>query len=137
MCAIREGQVHAKANKLAMAKEYGLNNSEFEFIITVYYAEGALTVKDLSERLMLCSQAVTKIAKNLQQMGYIQTRKMQHDRRMTWIQLTERGSAVGQRDEASNEDQLRRALAAAPNLELEELEGFLKELMVASKVASR
>jgi DNA-binding MarR family transcriptional regulator len=114
--------------KYNMAKQYGLNTSEFEVLVSLYQSSEPLSIKQLSNELLLCSQAITKICKNLQSLGLVDSSKSSIDRRITRVELTAAGNRI-----ASVEDDYRRklisnGLSGSKSPELQQLENHLEQV---------
>jgi MarR family 2-MHQ and catechol resistance regulon transcriptional repressor len=84
--------------KYNMAREAGLNTSEYEFLISLLHSEKTLSIKELSNELLLCSQAITKISKHLEKLGLIESEKSTKDRRITYINLSKEGKDLANRE---------------------------------------
>src|SRR4051812_48874575 len=89
--------------KYNMAKQYGLNTSEFEVLISLYHVGEPLSIKQLSSELLLCSQAITKICKNLQKLDMVECKKSSLDRRLTKAELTATGNKVARTEKEYRE----------------------------------
>lgn len=93
-----------------IARRSGLNTSELEVLVSLYHASDPLSIKHLSNDLMLCSQAITKICKNLQALGLIESRKSSIDRRITWVELSARGAVIAKEEKEYREGFLKQVL---------------------------
>lgn len=78
-----------RALRHRMAAQAGLNVSEYDLLAALHHAQRPMSVKELSQSLFLCSQAITKITKSLCRHGYLLTYKSATDRRITYVSPTE------------------------------------------------
>ncbi len=83
-----------KKIKHQLAKQAELNASEFELLLILANSEEAVSIKLAAEKLLLCSQAVTKISKSLERKEFISFEKSQQDRRVTHLSLTPSGQVL-------------------------------------------
>lgn len=91
--------------RFELAAENNLNCSEFELLAYLYTNSNPRSIKEVSRNLLLCSQAITKIAKSLIREGLVNTEKNDDDKRVTYLMLTDKGKLL-----ASREHQLREHL---------------------------
>ena len=96
--------------KLNSARLAGLNSTEYEVLFSVFYSKEQLSVKDLSREMFLCSQAITKITKELLKAELIYVEKSPKDRRVTYITLTEKGRNLIQKDEMRRKAMVRKCI---------------------------
>lgn len=88
-----------KVIRHTVAEQTKLNTSEFELLQHIYYATEPQSVKALSNKMLLCSQAITKIARTLDTEGCLVHKKSTGDRRVTFLYLTDRGKALVEQEE--------------------------------------
>jgi DNA-binding MarR family transcriptional regulator len=91
--------------RFELAAETNMNCSEFELLAYLYTNNHPCSIKEVSRNLLLCSQAITKIAKSLIRKGLVTTEKNEDDKRVTYLLLTDKGKLL-----ASREHQLREHL---------------------------
>ncbi len=118
---------HALMVRNELATKANLNVTEIEFLATVFLAGKQLSVKEVSSQLHLCSQAVTKISKNLRSLGLIATHKSLVDKRSTLISLTESGQKLAQLEKNKREVLLLRCLQTCS---IDDIDKFCKVLSV-------
>lgn len=111
--------------KHRLAREAGLNTSEYELLLTLHALESSLSIKELSNHLLLCSQAITKIAKNLETKDLVTSAKSTHDRRVTYIQLTDKGLSLAEREQSFRESAIAEIIE---DLNRSEAEAFMQAL---------
>jgi|NOAtaT_6_FD_contig_21_4946238_length_581_multi_4_in_0_out_0_1 DNA-binding MarR family transcriptional regulator len=96
--------------KHVISRDAGLSTSEYEVISYLHQVDERRAIKDVSQYLLLCSQAVTKIAKRLLQLEYIAMEKSTEDRRVTYLTLTSKGQSLAE-DEASQKEAIFQEIA--------------------------
>jgi MarR family transcriptional regulator, 2-MHQ and catechol-resistance regulon repressor len=97
--------VHHLVRKIRyeLANENGLNSSEFELLALLHSNSKPKSIKDVSCNMLLCSQAITKIAKSLMAKGLLTTQKSPADKRVTYLLLTSRGEMIADREQMLRE----------------------------------
>ncbi|MBX3102898.1 MAG: winged helix DNA-binding protein [Bacteroidetes bacterium] len=85
--------------KYVISRDAGLSTSEYEVLSYLRQVNDRRAIKDVSQYLLLCSQAVTKIAKRLLQLEYISMEKSAADRRVTFLTLTSKGQALAEEED--------------------------------------
>lgn len=100
---------HLRHLRHRMARQAGLNYTEYELLANLHHQQRPMSVKEMSQSLFLCSQAVTKITKSLIKRGFVLTHKSETDKRITYITptaaattLTEEEASIQQMWIASN-----------------------------------
>ncbi|SER13562.1 MarR family winged helix-turn-helix transcriptional regulator [Piscibacillus halophilus] len=72
---------------------YGLNPTEFATLELLYH-RGQQPLQKIGERILLTSGSITYVVNNLEKKGYITRIRSEHDRRVTYAQITEKGTAL-------------------------------------------
>jgi DNA-binding MarR family transcriptional regulator len=122
--------------KHTIAYRNGLNTSELEVLVSLYNSPEPLSIKNLSSDLMLCSQAITKIAKNLNALGLLESRKSTIDRRITWIELTAKGAAIAKEERDFRESLIKKSLPSGTKTEpMNEILRTLSDNAMAASIA--
>jgi len=87
-------QIHIR-----MSKYYSQTLSKQKFTIQHYTlvfilsCEGPMKMNDIAKRLTVTNPAVTNMVDQLEKRGMMQRKRCTHDRRVTLIELTEKGTA--------------------------------------------
>lgn len=71
--------------------ELGLNPTQFS-VLEKLHVEGALKVTEVAKLLCLTAGAVTGITDKLIELGYVERRRDEVDRRTVYLEMTEEGS---------------------------------------------
>ena len=103
---------HFKQIRHDVANAHQLNSSELELLLILAHSEEDLSIKHISQRMMLCSQAITKISRSLSKSELVKFEKSTEDRRVTYVKLTQNGLAVVSEERQARELALREAINA-------------------------
>lgn len=114
--------------KIELAKFLGLNPTEYELLYTLFAHQKSMSVKELSKEMFLCSQAITKITKNLVRLGYLEAQKSFSDKRVTSINLTKLGTTAMQRGEAVREQMIQTAIQSIETDDIKITEFVLQKI---------
>ncbi|CAH1199301.1 Transcriptional activatory protein BadR [Paenibacillus plantiphilus] len=91
-----------------LVNEVGLCSVQQWFILGVLYRQGELSLKDLTNNLLVTKQNITGMVQRLKQGGYLSAWEDPADRRITRVGLTDLGRQVFEElfhsSSASNED---------------------------------
>ncbi|RXZ84822.1 MarR family transcriptional regulator [Paenibacillaceae bacterium] len=74
-------------------KRYGLSASEFA-ILEVLYAKGRVPLQQIGEKILITSGTMTYNIDKLEQKGFISRVPCEHDRRVTYAELTLSGTEL-------------------------------------------
>ncbi|RPF57083.1 MarR family 2-MHQ and catechol resistance regulon transcriptional repressor [Aquisalibacillus elongatus] len=69
---------------------YGLNPTEFATLELLYH-RGRQPLQKIGERILLTSGSITYVINNLEKKGYIKRVRAEHDRRVTYAEITGEG----------------------------------------------
>ncbi|GIO27295.1 MarR family winged helix-turn-helix transcriptional regulator [Ornithinibacillus bavariensis] len=69
---------------------YGMRTSDFE-ILEVLYHKGKLTVREVSEAVLINTGSITYVIDKLEKKGLIERNNCKDDRRVVYIQITAEG----------------------------------------------
>jgi DNA-binding MarR family transcriptional regulator len=108
-----------KKLRYELAKQEDLNTSEYDLLVHIYQSEDEMSIKHSSYRLLLCSQAITKISRTLESRGFITLDKSEHDRRVTYLRLTPEGKRVAKYEEEMREQLIKLAAINLPTQDME------------------
>jgi DNA-binding MarR family transcriptional regulator len=78
-------------------REYGLTGPQLT-ILTVIFRSGPLAVTDIARRVSLSQATVTNILGRLEQQGFVLRARSTQDRRMVYIQLTDKTREILERN---------------------------------------
>ncbi len=73
-------------------KQFEVTLPQFDVLSELEHASAALTMSELSRELMVSNGNITGVIDRLVTMGLVQRERPEHDRRVQFIQLTEKGS---------------------------------------------
>ncbi|MFW5659597.1 MAG: MarR family winged helix-turn-helix transcriptional regulator [Bacteroidota bacterium] len=106
-----------------MANAHQLNSSELELLLILAHTEEDLSIKHISQRMMLCSQAITKISRSLHNSELVKFEKSSEDRRVTFVKLTPQGLDVVAEERRAREQALQEAINALADQEGRQSDG--------------
>ncbi|TFB13223.1 MarR family transcriptional regulator [Filobacillus milosensis] len=72
---------------------YGLNPTEFATLELLYH-RGQQPLQKIGERILLTSGSITYVVNNLEKKGYLKRIRSEHDRRVTYAQITKQGKGL-------------------------------------------
>lgn len=73
-------------------KQFDVTLPQFDVLSELEHASAPLTMSELSHELMVSNGNITGVIDRLVTMGLVQRERPEHDRRVQFIQLTEKGS---------------------------------------------
>lgn len=120
-----------------IARDTGLNLSEFELLCILFNSREPLSIKEASSELLLCSQAVTKIAKSLNAKGLLVYEKSDADRRVTQLKLTREGRQIAEREAAARQRFVDEALQNITFALTEDVQAFWTDLSARTRELTR
>lgn len=80
----------------AMANEAGLTMAE-QHILSILYFEKEATMTEIADLGLWDVSTVMQVVKRLKEKGLVQSKKMPHDRRISYVSLTEEGEETRNR----------------------------------------
>ncbi|MEN2768942.1 MarR family winged helix-turn-helix transcriptional regulator [Ornithinibacillus xuwenensis] len=72
---------------------YGMRTSDFE-ILEVLYHKGKLTVREVSEAVLINTGSITYVIDKLESKGLLERSNCKDDRRVVYIQITNQGKQL-------------------------------------------
>ncbi|MDR2393843.1 MAG: MarR family transcriptional regulator [Treponema sp.] len=75
-------------------KSYGLNSSEYIYLVNLAAEHDGVNQKQLSDMLIIDNALTTRAMKNLENKGYIEREKKRSDKRAYTIRLTKKGIGI-------------------------------------------
>src|SRR5690625_4081659 len=72
---------------------YGMKTSDFAILEALYH-KGELTVRDISEAVLINTGSITYVIDKLENKGYVERRHCKEDRRVVYIHITEKGTEL-------------------------------------------
>lgn len=81
--------VNEHVNKLIQT--YGLNPTEFA-VLELLYHKGDQPLQQIGGKILLASGSITYVVDKLEQKGYLKRAACPNDRRVTYAQITEKGT---------------------------------------------
>jgi DNA-binding MarR family transcriptional regulator len=97
----------------------------FDVLSELEHASAPLTMSELSHELMVSNGNITGVIDRLVTMGLVQRERPEHDRRIQYIQLTEKGSAEFRRMAELHESWISVLLADLSQKEMQQLQALL------------
>jgi DNA-binding MarR family transcriptional regulator len=85
----RAVELHSKG----LFKEYGLTSPQLTILMTIV-RQGSLTVSDLARRISMSQATATSILSRLEQQGFVTRARSTGDKRMVYIEVTEKTRLV-------------------------------------------
>lgn len=98
---------------------------QFDVLSELEHASAPLTMSELSHELMVSNGNITGVIDRLVTMGLVQRERPEHDRRIQYIQLTEKGSAEFRRMAELHESWISVLLADLSQKEMQQLQALL------------
>ncbi len=74
-------------------KDYAVNESQFNVMMSLKYAEKPLSQQDLSDRLLVDKSNLTGLIDSLEKFKFVKRRSVPGDRRFYRLELTDAGNA--------------------------------------------
>ncbi len=79
--------------ELAQSLEEGITGNQF-FVMKMINDRGQMTVSEVAEEFNVSLSAVTSLVDRLHKTGMVERRRSEDDRRVVWLELTERGRNI-------------------------------------------
>ncbi len=98
---------------------------QFDVLSELEHASEPLTMSELSRELMVSNGNITGVIDRLVTMGLVQRERPEHDRRIQFIQLTEKGSSEFRRMAELHESWVRQLLADVSLKDLQQMQSLL------------
>jgi len=98
---------------------------QFDVLSELEHAAAPLTMSELSHELMVSNGNITGVIDRLVTMGLVQRERPEHDRRIQYIQLTEKGSSEFRRMAELHETWVNHLLADLSLKEMQQLQALL------------
>ncbi len=98
---------------------------QFDVLSELEHASGALTMSELSHELMVSNGNITGVIDRLVTMGLVQRERPEHDRRIQYIRLTEKGSAEFRRMAELHETWVNQLFADLSQKDMQQLQALL------------
>jgi DNA-binding MarR family transcriptional regulator len=98
---------------------------QFDVLSELEHASAPLTMSELSHELMVSNGNITGVIDRLVTMGLVQRERPEHDRRIQYIQLTEKGSAEFRRMAGLHEVWINQLLADVSQKDMQQLQALL------------
>ncbi len=111
-------------------QDSGLTFPQFEMILQLGRYEGGLPIIELSRRLLVTAGNVTGIVDRLEEKGLVTRVRQMDDRRVTKVELTERGGRLFKDIVPQHERDIGEILGVLSESELGELRGLLERLRI-------
>lgn len=119
-----------------MKKRYGLTGPQCA-VLRILNNEGAMSSVDLSRKLFVTPSNITGIIDRLEKKNMVERIKRPHDRRITLISLTDKGTEISQKIPDPIESRLIDELGKLNKDEIEEILEALKLTLSMINVKSR
>jgi MarR family 2-MHQ and catechol resistance regulon transcriptional repressor len=84
--------LHAKGAQLF--RRYGLTEAQFNVLFALKYKRSSWTQSDLGKRLVITRASVTSVLDRLERKGYIRRERVDGNRRIRHVVLTQEGKAL-------------------------------------------
>lgn len=101
--------------------EFDVTLPQFDVLSELEYAGAALTMSQLSQKLMVSNGNVTGVVDRLERDGYVQREASPHDRRVQFIALTGTGVAAFQKMAAAHEQWIETLFAGLSGDDIKQL----------------
>jgi DNA-binding MarR family transcriptional regulator len=101
--------------------EFDVTLPQFDVLSELEYAGVALTMSQLSQKLMVSNGNVTGVVDRLERDGYVQREASPSDRRVQFIALTDKGVAAFQKMAAAHEQWIETLFAGLSGDEIKQL----------------
>ena len=108
-------------------QDQGLNPTEFA-VLELLYHKGHQPLQQIGQKILLASGSITYVVDKLEKRGYIKRILCPNDRRVTYAQITEEGSAFMDRVFPMHEQQLHEIMSVLTDEEKEQAISLLKKL---------
>lgn len=125
--------VLSRANKVIteMTNQFfldqGLNPTEFA-VLELLYHKGHQPLQQIGQKILLASGSITYVVDKLEKRGYIKRILCPDDRRVTYAQITEEGTAFMDRVFPMHEQQIHEIMSVLTDEEKEQAISLLKKL---------
>jgi DNA-binding MarR family transcriptional regulator len=107
----------------------GLSAAQFIVIATLATAEERMSASDLCKGISYDAGAMTRMLDRLQHKHLVSRASCTHDRRLTYLELTDEGRAAYPRMREISMSVLNRFLRGFTKVEARQLEGFLSRML--------
>lgn len=113
-------------------QQNGLNPTEFA-VLELLYHKGRQPLQQIGSKILLASGSITYVVDKLEQRGYLQRISCPSDRRVTYAEITEEGSAFMDKLFPQHEKNLHELLSTLTSEEKEIATKLLKKLGLSIK----
>lgn len=110
----------------------GLNPTEFA-VLELLYHKGRQPLQQIGNKILLASGSITYVVDKLEKRGYINRISCAQDRRVTYAEISEEGTAFMAKIFPQHEQQLHETMAALSTEEKEQAIELLKKLGLSIK----
>lgn len=108
-------------------QDQGLNPTEFA-VLELLYHKGHQPLQQIGQKILLASGSITYVVDKLEKRGYIKRILCPNDRRVTYAQITDEGTAFMDRVFPMHEQQLHEIMSVLTDEEKEQAIALLKKL---------
>lgn len=108
-------------------QDQGLNPTEFA-VLELLYHKGHQPLQQIGQKILLASGSITYVVDKLEKRGYIKRILCPNDRRVTYAQITEEGTAFMDRVFPMHEQQLHEIMSVLSDEEKEQAIQLVKKL---------
>lgn len=108
-------------------QDQGLNPTEFA-VLELLYHKGHQPLQQIGQKILLASGSITYVVDKLEKRGYIKRILCPDDRRVTYAQITEEGTAFMDRVFPMHEQQIHEIMSVLTDEEKEQAISLLKKL---------
>lgn len=110
---------------VALFRQYGLTEAQFNVLFSLKYKESEVTQSDLGERLVVTRASVTSVLDKLENKGLVRRNTVPGNRRIFHVTLTREGAALIERVEPVYRATVHRVMNG---LSEKELNGLIAQL---------
>lgn len=94
LIAIKQFERKLRKIQCDFQKELGISHNCILLLELLYEYDSPISVKQAAEELCVCSQAITRMVHQLKALRFIHVEKSSHDRRVTYLYLTQEGKQL-------------------------------------------
>jgi len=109
-------------------KDYAVNESQFNVMMTLKYADKPMSQQDLSERLLVDKSNLTGLIDSLEKLKFVKRRSVPGDRRFYRLELTADGSAFMDTVEPAYRQTVHSAMSVFTSDEMQLLTDYMARL---------
>lgn len=108
-----------------LREQYQMTLPQFDVLSELEHASGPLTMSELSRELMVSNGNITGVIDRLEKQQLVRRKRPDHDRRVQYIELTERGAKRFREMAAQHEQWVEELLSDLSSSDMKRLQNLL------------